>query len=643
MLKNIQRDSSVLVSYNPPPKSPCRNPNSDLDFNDVFGGPPRRASLQNVRHSFGEEPSGDDPETAPLRTRWSGLYEKPVFGEHEGAAKNRGGRGHNGDFFDDIFGGSESLSSSPRRHVTGSPAGSRVLSPARPLPPRSDPIGSSSSSLPAPFSLPSKLMKPTTDLPTFGSSPRSSLLKAKEVASNGGMISNYSFSPLSRSSSKPDLVVMEEFKDNIRSQGSLSRQFSINSRDDLSSMDKEQGEEQYREGTSEDKSKGGNRGHSYGHFHFSIYKWASQGAPPISMPLRSANSSRSKDKLVFSSPASEASAELETQFKPELKPLRSMLLDSDSEQGTLEGDSEKDLLRESKVKSSSSKKKASSEAFDVSQGKVEVQKGDSRLQEIHERSNKTKGKKVNAFVKIFNQEVKKPDVMKGVKTQKKPEKKKESRDSRTPDDDGTSKTTRSNEEEINVVPDKNSKGIHLKEASYNVQVDEYQKQTDEKIPVVERSYSYRSSETEHISAASVPDASEEASVGDPDEPFQVRELPDQMEEDEPIPTTDSNSEHLQVNDAKIRKWCQGKDGNIRSLLSTLQYVLWPGSGWKPVPLMDIIEGNAVKRSYQRALLCLHPDKLQQKGATPEQKYIAEKVFDILQEAWIHFNSLGSIV
>ena len=64
-------------------------------------------------------------------------------------------------------------------------------------------------------------------------------------------------------------------------------------------------------------------------------------------------------------------------------------------------------------------------------------------------------------------------------------------------------------------------------------------------------------------------------------------------------------------------------------------VLWPGSGWKPVPLVDIIEGNAVKRSYQRALLYLHPDKLQQKGSTSEQKYIAEKVFDILQVIQYH--------
>ncbi|CAI0463893.1 unnamed protein product, partial [Linum tenue] len=35
-------------------------------------------------------------------------------------------------------------------------------------------------------------------------------------------------------------------------------------------------------------------------------------------------------------------------------------------------------------------------------------------------------------------------------------------------------------------------------------------------------------------------------------------------------------------------------------------------------------------TYQKAFLCLHPDKLQKKGATQEQKYIAEKVFDVLQ-------------
>lgn len=71
-------------------------------------------------------------------------------------------------------------------------------------------------------------------------------------------------------------------------------------------------------------------------------------------------------------------------------------------------------------------------------------------------------------------------------------------------------------------------------------------------------------------------------------------------------------------------------------------VLWPDSGWKPVPLVDIIEGNSVKRAYQKALLCLHPDKLQQKGAASHQKYIAEKVFDSLQVTKILFHTFYHI-
>jgi len=92
-------------------------------------------------------------------------------------------------------------------------------------------------------------------------------------------------------------------------------------------------------------------------------------------------------------------------------------------------------------------------------------------------------------------------------------------------------------------------------------------------------------------------------------------------------------------DSEIKRWSAGKEGNIRALLSTMQYVLWPESGWKPVPLIEIIEGVAVKKAYQKARLCVHPDKLQQKRATFQQKYIAKRVFDILQEAWTIFNSL----
>ncbi|KAK9054995.1 hypothetical protein SSX86_026074 [Deinandra increscens subsp. villosa] len=91
-------------------------------------------------------------------------------------------------------------------------------------------------------------------------------------------------------------------------------------------------------------------------------------------------------------------------------------------------------------------------------------------------------------------------------------------------------------------------------------------------------------------------------------------------------------------DIEIKRWAAGKEGNLRALLSTLQYVLWPGCGWQPVSLTDLITGANVKKAYRKATLCIHPDKVQQKGANLQQKYVAEKVFDLLKEAWNKFNS-----
>ncbi|KAK7399352.1 hypothetical protein VNO78_10534 [Psophocarpus tetragonolobus] len=91
-------------------------------------------------------------------------------------------------------------------------------------------------------------------------------------------------------------------------------------------------------------------------------------------------------------------------------------------------------------------------------------------------------------------------------------------------------------------------------------------------------------------------------------------------------------------DFEIKRWAAGKEGNLRALLSTLQYVLWPECGWQPVSLTDLITAAAVKKAYRKATLCIHPDKVQQKGADLQQKYIAEKVFDLLKEAWNKFNS-----
>ncbi|QCE15735.1 cyclin G-associated kinase [Vigna unguiculata] len=110
-----------------------------------------------------------------------------------------------------------------------------------------------------------------------------------------------------------------------------------------------------------------------------------------------------------------------------------------------------------------------------------------------------------------------------------------------------------------------------------------------------------------------------------------RDIQTKMEQEERRRIADSA-------DVQIKRWSAGKEGNMRALLSTLQYVLWPECGWQPVSLTDMITSAAVKKVYRKATLCIHPDKVQQKGATLEQKYIAEKVFDILKESWTKFNA-----
>ncbi|XP_074567782.1 uncharacterized protein LOC141824396 [Curcuma longa] len=91
-------------------------------------------------------------------------------------------------------------------------------------------------------------------------------------------------------------------------------------------------------------------------------------------------------------------------------------------------------------------------------------------------------------------------------------------------------------------------------------------------------------------------------------------------------------------DPDIKRWSNGKEGNLRALLSTLHYILGPESGWQPISLTGVIAATAVKKAYRKATLYVHPDKLQQRGASIRQKYICEKVFDLLKEAWNKFNS-----
>lgn len=69
-------------------------------------------------------------------------------------------------------------------------------------------------------------------------------------------------------------------------------------------------------------------------------------------------------------------------------------------------------------------------------------------------------------------------------------------------------------------------------------------------------------------------------------------------------------------------------------------ILGPDSGWQPIPLTDIVTTTAVKKAYRKATLFVHPDKLQQRGASIQQKYICEKVFDLLK-VWPSFVLLSS--
>ncbi|KAB1200526.1 Auxilin-related protein 1 [Morella rubra] len=93
-------------------------------------------------------------------------------------------------------------------------------------------------------------------------------------------------------------------------------------------------------------------------------------------------------------------------------------------------------------------------------------------------------------------------------------------------------------------------------------------------------------------------------------------------------------------DVAIKRWAAGREGNMRALLSSLQNVLGPECGWQPVSLTDIITSASVKKVYRKATLCIHPDKIQQRGASLEQKYTAEKVFDILKVPYKHFSHLS---
>eukprot|EP00198_Chlamydomonas_reinhardtii_P001730 XP_001691066.1 predicted protein [Chlamydomonas reinhardtii] len=87
----------------------------------------------------------------------------------------------------------------------------------------------------------------------------------------------------------------------------------------------------------------------------------------------------------------------------------------------------------------------------------------------------------------------------------------------------------------------------------------------------------------------------------------------------------------------IEAWKNKNKGNIRGLLSSLQTVLWPDSGWAPVSVGDMLEPVQVKKVWMRANLLVHPDKVRQRNGTAEQVAIADMVFDVLKDTYNTFS------
>ncbi|XP_056388811.1 putative tyrosine-protein phosphatase auxilin isoform X2 [Hyla sarda] len=97
------------------------------------------------------------------------------------------------------------------------------------------------------------------------------------------------------------------------------------------------------------------------------------------------------------------------------------------------------------------------------------------------------------------------------------------------------------------------------------------------------------------------------------------------------------SKEMDPEKLKILDWIEGKERNIRALLSTMHTVLWAGENkWKPVGMADLVTPEQVKKVYRKAVLVVHPDKA---TGQPYEQY-AKMIFMELNDAWSEFENQG---
>lgn len=60
----------------------------------------------------------------------------------------------------------------------------------------------------------------------------------------------------------------------------------------------------------------------------------------------------------------------------------------------------------------------------------------------------------------------------------------------------------------------------------------------------------------------------------------------------------------------MMEWTKGKERNIRALLCSLHTVLWEDEHrWKQCGMHDLVTADQVKKVYRKAVLSVHPDKV----------------------------------
>ncbi|KFD71997.1 hypothetical protein M514_00408 [Trichuris suis] len=88
-------------------------------------------------------------------------------------------------------------------------------------------------------------------------------------------------------------------------------------------------------------------------------------------------------------------------------------------------------------------------------------------------------------------------------------------------------------------------------------------------------------------------------------------------------------------EAKVRKWTNGKRRNIRGLLGSLHTVIWPENDrWQEVSMSHLLAAKEVKKYYRKACLAVHPDKF---VGTPHET-LAKLIFTELNDAWNEFEA-----